>query len=272
MLNGYLFSALSVVLMATSPLLNKFAIASLSAKEASFWNTFFAALFSGLMWLLKVGMPKQLSIFSIFRFSKRLLLISVLNALGILCLFQSTALLEPATLSLLGRSHVIFSVFLGILFLNEKPNQNEWIWISGSVCGMILFSFKGWVGSQYLGLGLCLLYALLFSMTNFLIKKETASSGIEQVLFMNNFISLLLLSIFQRPGFSSMNISAISLVALGGLLSGTLGLFFFYESLKTISFSNFPRILFLFVLDRFRLLSLSFVFCEFLRIRSPYYE
>lgn len=232
---GVLFNVLSVGIMSLSPLLNKFALGSMTSTKAAFLNTLFGVLFC---YLYAVVRKQKIATVK----NKSLWLIGLTNAAGVICLYISLELLSPVMVGFLGRFYIVFTVLLAIIFLNEKMGPKEIIGVAVAIVGTFLFSTRGFELSSLIGILLALAYTFLFAFTNMLVKVKVKDTDSNSILFYNNAISLLFVFVYAlirgEAADLSFSWSGVGLVFVASLFSSFIGLLLFYEGLKYLDFNS----------------------------------
>ena len=209
-MKGILLSFGSVIIMALTPVMNKLSLSSLTPIQASFLNAFFSTIFTLVFPLMSRKKIKWVT-------NKYLLMIGVLNTLGILLQYYSSAILDPVTIGLLGRFYIVFAVILSFVIAGIDGDFSNILGVVGAVS-----------------------YTFFFALTNILAKKGLEKADAQIVLLYNQLISsILLLLVMLFTGQGNIQIgSGVSTVFISALCSGFVGLLLFYESLKYISFRN----------------------------------
>lgn len=94
--------------------------------------------------------------------------------------------LSAGLASLLSQTHVFFTILLAMFWLNEWPNKQNWISIiiaSAGIC-LIISQVEGTVSTFY-GLGVILLSAFFWSISNIATRKTSHLNIIHLTLWMN---------------------------------------------------------------------------------------
>lgn len=219
--------------MALTPVMNKLSLISLTPIQASFLNAFFSTIFTLVFALMSRKKVKWVT-------NKYLLMIGVLNTLGILLQYYSSAILDPVTIGLLGRFYIVFAVILSFVILKEPMKRSDTLPIVMTILGSFVIAGVDGDFSNILGVVGAVSYTFFFALTNILAKKGLEKADTQIVLLYNQLISsVLLLLVMLFTGQGNIQISSgVSTVFISALCSGFVGLLLFYESLKYISFRN----------------------------------
>jgi drug/metabolite transporter (DMT)-like permease len=225
----------SVLIMSVSPLINKFALEYISAGKAAWLNAAFATvacyLYGGVR-RQRVGLV----------WKPYLLLIGLLNSAGVLCLFAALAVLSPVTVGFLGRFYLVFTSLLGLLVLRERLAGRQFVILGLGVAGAFLFVTAKPDLRNALGVGLALAYTLLFALTNMVVKIKAADHSANQVLFMNNLASTVIiagyLGLTGEVSGTGFRLEGVGLVFVSAMASSFIGLLLFYEGIRFIEFSK----------------------------------
>lgn len=230
---GYALHLSSVAVMAIAPVLNKFALETMSAISAALANALFGALlaYSYLKLRRRQLAPPH---------SGAIWLIGLSNGVGVALLYLSLALTEPVTVGFLGRAYVVFGVLLGAVVLNERLNANEAACVMLALVGMFAFAWRGPLVTAPLSIVAVLGYAFFFALTNLLIKRF-GEGDTESILVYNNLIAALAIGGYALAAGEPVafgTLDALGLVLAAAFLSSFLGLILFYEGLKNLSFAE----------------------------------
>lgn len=231
---GIFLSILSVLLMTTAPVLNKFAVQYSTSISAALQNMFFGIILSFFIMKIRRQKLSRLKNKSIF-------LIAGLNAAGMICLYSSIKLLNPVTMGLIGRFYIIFALIFSVVFLKEHITKLESLFMGTAVMGVFFFIFKSLDINSIWGMIFAFAYALLFALCNMLVKIKIKELDSSNILFFNNLISffiiLITMVLFSKDSFS-IDVRATGYIFLSSLLSNCLGMICFYESLKYLDFGK----------------------------------
>jgi drug/metabolite transporter (DMT)-like permease len=230
---GVLLSILSLFTMSVAPVMNKFASTHLSWA----WGAALSSLFCFAICF--IAQPRAMT--AVFRgrtlISKSLLLIALTNSAGLLCQYGAVVRLDPPTLSILGRMYVVFAILLAQFILKERCTRIEGATFALVFSGAMLFCWNSSLGSDWIGIGLCLAYCFFFALTHMQVKVETSKTSANAILLANNFLSsLFLLPLAYKVAgpIPSTGASAVLLILGAAFFGQWLGLLLFYESLKRI--------------------------------------
>jgi drug/metabolite transporter (DMT)-like permease/8-oxo-dGTP pyrophosphatase MutT (NUDIX family) len=220
--------------MSVGPTINKFALTNISPFTLVFYNALLCCVFT-LPFIFK----------KIFRISlhevKYLTIAGLLNGVSMFFLFYGLSKSSPALVSMLNRSYIIFSIFIGAFVLKEKIEKMDWGLIFFATLGIVLFMVKKNMAEMQTGALFGLVSGLLFSLCNFTIKNKLNKTSEYITLFAVNFISaFIFFFICLKQGTSKLvlpfEFQILSFVFLGAFLGSFLGLLLFYASIKTIPF------------------------------------
>lgn len=234
MKKAVLYTLLSIVFMSIGPTINKFALNAVSPFTLVMYNSLICSVLT-LPFIFK-------KIQKISHEEKKYLLIAgLINSLSMLCLFYGLSKSSPALVSMLNRSYIIFSIFIGAIVLKERISKSDLTLIVFAIIGIILLMFKKEMSQVQLGAFFGLASGLLFSLCNLIIKNKLPKTCNYITLFSINFISSLLfflICLFKGPENLELplELKTVSLIFLGSFLGSFLGLLFFYISIKTIPF------------------------------------
>jgi drug/metabolite transporter (DMT)-like permease len=186
---GVLLTVVSILLGSVTPVLNKFALLESSSAAASSWNALFSILIAGLM--LLGSQRKNISVPWI-----PVLLIGLCHALGLVLMYSSLNILEPVTVSLLGRFYVVFAVLMGVFVLKERLKLSDLIVFPIAILGSFLFMNRGGTGN-FIGVIFAIGYTFSFALENLLCKRLIHKTSIYLISFCVNLTSLFFISTFM---------------------------------------------------------------------------
>lgn len=217
---GILLTLLSVLSGSVTPVLNKFALLQATPAAASSWNAIFSLIISGLFLLAAAK--------GISRIPWRpLFFIGLCHGLGLLFMYTSLELLEPVTVSLLGRFYVLFAILMGVFVLKEKLKKSDAFIFLIVILGSFLFMSRGGSASTA-GVAMALAYTFFFALENLLCKKLVHGTSVYNISFCVNLISLLVIAVMMfikndgDPHFyfdTIPSLSALALIATSSLAS-----------------------------------------------------
>ncbi|WOO87176.1 EamA family transporter [Mollicutes bacterium LVI A0039] len=230
---GYIYATLSVLCMVFSTIINSVAIANISNNIASLINVTVVLVIIIMQTLLtRKKLVNKLP-------NKNIILMSVLNLIGLIFMFESVRLLGASAYSFISRMSVIFSLFIGIYILKEK-NNISYLGILITLIGIVIMQFSDLTDEGLLGIATTIIFTLCFSVSNALAKVESSYDANEK-LFYNNIISFVPLLIFALGSSTTVvNIDVISVVAIicSSILSAYWGMKFYFMSVAEIDFST----------------------------------
>ncbi|WP_227936749.1 DMT family transporter [Alkalihalobacillus deserti] len=233
---GHVFNLLSVLAVATGPLLAKFGLIQISPAKAAMINALTIIIAS---YLLGFFTKKKVQ----FYFKKDMLMLALFNSLGVIFLFVSMDLLTPVEIGFIGRFYTVFAVLLSVFILKERLSRNEIIFIIIAIAGVFLFVEKGGnYQTNLLGSFFAILYTFFFALTNVFIKKTLSENRTSNsILFTNSCTTLLFVSMYALfsgqlfDGHYPLN--GVGYIVVSSLFSGFIGTIFLYEALKYLRFS-----------------------------------
>ena len=230
---GCVLNLFLVMVMALSPVLNKFSLATVTPLQVSFLNALFSALMTGGYMLI---MREPLRLVR----NKYLWLLGLTNALGIILQYASLSLLDPVSVGLLGRFYIVFALVLSVLILKEPFHQRELGPIVLVVLGTFLVTNFGGDFNSVIGAMMAIAYTFFFALTNLLAKRVVEGESARLILLYNQVISaLILVGVLAVRGELGISLgSGVVSIVGSAFLSGFLGLLLFYEGLKYISFKE----------------------------------
>lgn len=240
--NGAILSLLSSMLFATQFPLIKLGLSHIPAPVAAI----FECLFTGLLCLLSARVLGH-SVRLVFK--KELLLAGLLNAAGLIFLFEGLARMHPGILGLIGRLYFVYAMLISYLHFQERPSRTEMALIALAILGVFLISFQtgGTSVGSALGIIFAFLYPALFAIQNALIKPIVCTLDTSTVLMNTKTYALvpLLVYFLVRHGGSDIPISltGIEIIFVSTFLSTFLGLLLFYKALRiaTFRFANLMK-------------------------------
>ena len=229
-----IYTFLSILFMSIGPTINKFALTNISPFTLVFYNALLCCLFT-LPYIYK-------KIFKVTLEELKFLSLSgVLNGVSMFFLFYGLSKSSPAIVSMLNRSYIIFSIFIGAFFLKEKVARLDWALVVFAMIGLILFMLKKEMTNFSIDSLYGLVSGLLFALCNLTIKNKLSKTCSYVTLFSINFTStIIFFFICLLHGKSSlalpMEARTLTFVFLGSFLGSFFGLLLFYTSIKTIPF------------------------------------
>lgn len=236
------FSLLSSMLFATQFPLIKLGLGHIPAPVAAI----FECLFTGLLCLLSA---KVLRHSAKLVFKKELLFAGLLNAVGLIFLFEGLARVHPGILGLIGRLYFVYAMLISYLYFQERPSRVEMLLIASAIFGVFLISFQtgGTSAGSALGIIFAFLYPALFAIQNALIKPIVRTLDTSTVLLNTKVYALVPLLIYclARHDVSEAPVSfqGIGIIFVSTFLSTFLGLLLFYKALgiATFRFANLMK-------------------------------
>lgn len=168
-----------------------------------------------------------------------LVILSLLYTTAMLCFAGASKNENPAIVSLLSRTNIIFSFLISFFVFKEKFNFKIGLALLMIVLGTIfLLSTKSGIAIS-LELALVLYYALAFSVHNGILK-NIKSTEFPLVLFFQNLIACISIFIFSfnKENFFYISSDSLGLSMAAGFLSSFLGFIFYQRGLNLSSLSE----------------------------------
>lgn len=194
--SGAILSLLSSMLFATQFPLIKLGLSHIPAPLAAI----FECLFTGLLCLLSARILGH-SVKLIFK--RELVVAGLLNAAGLIFLFEGLARVHPGILGLIGRLYFVYAMLISYLYFQERPHRIEMALIALAIFGVFLISFQsgGTSAGSALGIIFAFLYPALFAIQNAIIKPVVRTLDTSTVLLNTKafaFIPLVLYFLLRR--------------------------------------------------------------------------
>ena len=203
---------------------------NLPAIDIAFYRCFIGALLMGL-WLIKQKESIQ--------FNKNTAIIALAGVCLVvnwLFLFKSFQVSNITIGNMSYYLQPILLILLGILFYREKVNAKKWGLISLAFCGVVLtIDWRNFSSPQIVeGCLFALLAALLYSFLTILMKNNT--SNFFKVLFIQLSIGVIILA--PMTHFQMVTVTALTCILVIAILHTVVAYFFYYQAIKTTSFSQ----------------------------------
>jgi drug/metabolite transporter (DMT)-like permease len=231
---AFVLSIISAALFSLQFPIIKVALAYISSTQAAVLEATFTAFFC-----LGFAAVKRTSLAPLRH--RAVFAAGLLNAVGLVLLFESIALLNPATVGFIGRLYFVYTSLIALVYFREYPTTLELIAIPGTILGLFLFSFHDFDTSEILGVGLAALYPFFFAVQNAVIKESLSEHNMNQIILYNKLWSLFFLAgyAFFKEGASVLTFSAkgVSLIFVSTFIATFLGLLFFLRALRETKFS-----------------------------------
>lgn len=233
--NGALLSLLSSMLFSTQFPLIKLGLSHIPAPLAAI----FECLFTGLLCFASAHVLNH-SAKVVFR--KELLFAGLLNAAGLIFLFEGLARVHPGILGLIGRLYFVYAMLISYLYFHERPRRAEMALIALAILGVFLVSFQtgGTTAGSALGIIFAFLYPALFAIQNALIKPVVRTLDTSTVLLSTKAYALFPLLVYFAVSHSataaSISFAGIEIIFVSTFLSTFLGLLLFYKALGIATF------------------------------------
>jgi drug/metabolite transporter (DMT)-like permease len=236
-LRGYFFIVGTAFFTALSYVFGKSVNKNLNPETVTFFWFSGAAFFS---MLTSIMIPSQRSeLRCVRKYLAIFVMSSVVTAIGSALWIISLRTIGPPLTSFLMKSQTLFSLFLGIVFLDERLNRWETVGIILTIAGGLIVAYQREV-SLILGTLVALLAAFFYSLLSFLIKRfahhlnmftvaNLRSLGVTVVLF----VYLMATGRFQTPG-----VRDLTFMILGGVTGAYIAKASQFESIKLIGVSQ----------------------------------
>lgn len=233
---GLILNVASMLVMSLGPILNKFAVLTIPALMAAFLSLVFATFFSLIYSRVN---RERLS----FPNTGWMGVIGLLNGVAVICLFQAQSNLNPIMIGFMGRFYVVFTTLLSVFCLRERASQGEWVLMAIAVGSSFMLNFKGVEGSSSIGILLILLQTFLFATVNMIVKTKLGGHHPNNVLFYNNLVSALVVSILlwfsgNFASLQQLQLGGLGWLALSSFVASFLGLLLFYKGIQHLRFSD----------------------------------
>lgn len=228
------FSILSAAFFSIQFPIIKVALNTINSAQAAVLEALFTV---ALCWVVSLFTKKPVTI----QEPRVMVLAGLLNALGLIFLFESLALINPATVGFIGRLYFVYTSVLSLIYFKEWPTPLETFAIPGTILGLFLFSFRDFDTTEVMGVVMGSLYPLCFAAQNAVIKRRVELEDMNSVLLHNKIWALLFLTIYaiSKHGLSTLRMepTGVGLVFLSTFFATFLGLLLFYRALRSTKFS-----------------------------------
>lgn len=238
---GLVLHVASVLLMSTSPVLDKFALAQVDPLSAVVTVYAFNVCLSVALTYRRWDRVTLRRAFS----SRELIVMGIVNAAAIVLVFEGLALTDPVAVGLLRRFYVVFGVILGVWLLSERFRPTEAIGIVVALVGAVVFvspdlSEISLRNTSLVGSALVLGSSLLFAYANLVAKKFVGRLSTMQILATNNVtvFPLVLAYALMVNGSISANAASLGFLGISAVLGSFVGLGLFYAGLKHSTYAG----------------------------------
>ncbi len=253
---GYIFAFCSVLFMVLSTLLSSTVIGEVKDIVASLINVSVVLIIIAIKQLLSKEK------FKLRKPNRNIILMGIFSLIGIIFMYESIRLLGASTYAFVSRISVIFSLFIGIVILNEKSNVS-YLGIAVTLIGIIIMQFTDVTKDGLLGIITTIIFTFCFSVSNALAKIEVDYTSEEKLLY-SNIISLTPLVLFigltiDINQMNELNINNLVILIVSAIFSSFIGMKLFYMAIENIDFSTVTIIR---TLNPVMVMILSFVIFE----------
>ena len=248
---GVVFVIIAGLLWALDCLIRYPLLAQISAERIVFTEHLFLVLLLIPSFIKNRSIIWQTKISSVFYF----IIIGVFgSAIGTLCFTKAFTMINPSLVILLQKLQPIVSISLASLFLGEKIRRPFLLWGTIALCGGILIStpdivpgllrydFKmGFLSQKALMGYLLTLVAVISWGASTVFGKKLAAQGLDEVQIMGGrfLFGFIFLSFYMYANRGLIQfdwqIQIWAKILFMVLLSGLLGMYFYYKGLKTLS-------------------------------------
>lgn len=236
-LRGYFFIVGTAFFTALSYVFGKSVNKNLNPETVTFFWFSGATFFSMLTAMVVPSQRSELR--HLRKYLPIFVMSSVVTAIGSALWIISLRTIGPPLTSFLMKSQTLFSLFLGIVFLDERLNRWETVGIIITIAGGLIVAYQDEV-SLIFGTLIALLAAFFYSFLSFLVKRfarhlnmftvaNLRSFGVAVVLFMY----LMATERFQMPGLRD-----LVFMVLGGVTGAYIAKASQFESIKLIGVSQ----------------------------------
>ncbi len=236
-LRGYFFIVGTAFFTAISYVFGKSIDKNLNPETVTFFWFSGAAFFSMLTAIMVPSQRSELR--HVRKYMAIFIMSSIVTAIGSALWIISLRTIGPPLTSFLMKFQTLFSLFLGVVFLDERLNMGETVGIILTIAGGLIVAYQREV-SLILGTLVALLAAFFYSLLSFLVKRfaqhlnmfavaNLRSLGVAIVLF----VYLMSIGRFQVPGLRD-----LTFMILGGVTGAYIAKASQFESIKLIGVSQ----------------------------------
>lgn len=224
----------SSVLFATQFPLIKLGLSHIPAEVGAILE----CLFTGLLCLVSA---RFLGHSVKFVLDKGLFWSGMLNAAGLIFLFEGLARVHPALIGLISRLYFVYAMMISYLYFQERPSRLEMALIALAILGVFLVSFQtgGTSIGSALGIIFAFLYPALFAIQNAVVKPVVKRFDTSTVLLNTKAYALAPLLIYglaRHAPAHSLSLTGVGIIFCSTFLSTFLGLLLFYKALGLTTF------------------------------------
>ncbi len=236
-LRGYFFIVGTAFFTAISYVFGKSIDKNLNPETVTFFWFSGAAFFSMLTAIMVPSQRSELR--HVRKYMAIFIMSSIVTAIGSALWIISLRTIGPPLTSFLMKFQTLFSLFLGVVFLDERLNMGETVGIILTIAGGLIVAYQREV-SLILGTLVALLAAFFYSLLSFLVKRfaqhlnmfavaNLRSLGVAIVLL----VYLISTGRFQMPGLRD-----LIFMILGGVTGAYIAKASQFESIKLIGVSQ----------------------------------
>ncbi|MDI3288164.1 DMT family transporter [Polyangium sp. 15x6] len=173
-----------------------------------------------------------------------LLASGLLNAIGLIFLFESLSRIHPGIVGLVGRLYFVYAMMIAYVYFQERPSKLELLLVVAALIGVFLVSFQGTVGpmGSMVGFLLAALYPAAFAIQNAVVKSTLEREGPLTILLNTKLYALtpLVLYAIAREGVSSLRYApeGVAILLCSTFLATFLGLALFYRAMAITTFGT----------------------------------
>jgi drug/metabolite transporter (DMT)-like permease len=236
-LRGYCFIVGTAFFTAMSYVFGKSIDKNLNPETVTFFWFSGAAFFSMLTAIMVPSQRSELR--HVRKYMAIFIMSSIVTAIGSALWIISLRTIGPPLTSFLMKFQTLFSLFLGVVFLDERLNRGETVGIILTIAGGLIVAYQREV-SLILGTLVALIAAFFYSLLSFLVKRfaqhlnmfavaNLRSLGVAVVLL----VYLISTGRFQMPGLRD-----LTFMILGGVTGAYIAKASQFESIKLIGVSQ----------------------------------
>lgn len=231
---GYFYILLAVLVWGLEYILIKLSV----MKMSPFLAGILMFLSGGVMLLLHLLFTRRLNWTRVHDNIRGLLLVGTVGAGINTLLLTGVRLTTAANASFLGKTDVLFSLFLSAMIFREKIKKNARFFAPVMLAGIYLLTAKDGLQIGQIGDVFILASAFLLALNAFFIKRVVPHTGALLLGMMNCFVNTVVFSIFHILFGDAYVQASLSLRTASILVGGGMCVYFFfigyYRALKTL--------------------------------------